>query len=129
MPDLVALNDDSIVVVLNDANTLFLSLTDSASIGDATITAQAQPVLTDTVGITQSIAFDKELSLYENVGISDTSLIFTGLLFQSQALSATLSMNDATYNASERDSVFETGDYGSSAVFVITDLDNVGVFE
>lgn len=128
MPDLVAINDDSISVVLNDANTLFHTLTDSVTLADTTITVQPQPVLTDSVGITQSIAFDKELSLYENVALSDTEIIFTGLLFQSQALTASLSMNDV-YNAEGRDSVFETGDYGTSEVFVSTDLEVIGVFE
>lgn len=128
MPDILAINDDSISVVLNDANTLFTDLSDSFSFDDSLFSVQEQPVLTDSLAFSESIAFNKEKRLYENVVITDLSPFFTGLLFTNQSLTATLSITEET-SAGEREAVFETGDYGTSKVFVITDLDNVGVFE
>jgi hypothetical protein len=129
MADSLSINDDSISVVLNDANTLFFSLSDTFSFDDSVLTRYETPNLTDSLSISESLAYGRELSLYDEFIITDLSPFFTGLLFQSQSLTATLAVNDDTYAATERESVFETGDYGDSAVFVITDLANIGVFE
>jgi hypothetical protein len=118
---------DSISLTLNDANTLFHTESDSLTLADS-ISSALQPVLTDTLAISATIAFDKEFSLYENYAITEDYPRFTGLLFPFEEITDTMAYSEVVAG-SERDSVYETGDYGSSDVFVHTDLTNIGVFE
>ena len=118
---------DSISLTLNDANTLFHTESDSLTLADS-ISSALQPVLTDTLAISATIAFDKEFRLYENYAITEDYPRITGLLFGFEEITDTMAYSEVVAG-SERDSVYETGDYGSSDVFVHTDLTNIGVFE
>ena len=128
MSDLLSIDDSTIDFILNDANTLFHNETDSLSINDSTINTALQPVLTDSLTITSTIAFEKEFRIYENFAITEDFPRITGLLFGFEEITDTMAYSEVVAGE-ERDSVYETGDYGTSDVFVHTDLDNVGVFE
>ena len=127
MPDNIAIAEE-ISVVLNDPNTKFQDLSDSFSFSDASPSVAAQPVLSDSLSISGSIAFEKEFRLYETVTLTEGFPNITGLLFGYQEETDAIAITSEA-SASARDSVFETGDYGTSKVFVITDLTTVGVFE
>jgi len=128
MTDTVAITDEVVSVTLNDANTLWQSLADSLSIDDTTINVADQPVLTDTLAFTETIAFEYEYTITEAFALDDSYPQITGLLFGYEEITDSIAYSE-TVTEAERDSVYETGDYGSSAVFVITDVTNVGVFE
>ena len=119
---------DSIALTLNDVNTLFETITDSLAIDDSILDVETQPVLSDTLTMSATIAFGKEFRIYENFAITDDFPHITGLLFGYEEITDTMAYSDVVVGE-ERDSVYETGDYGASDVFVHTDLDNVGVFE
>ena len=126
MADSLAITD-SLVVTLNDVNTLFKTLTDSTSLSDS-ISPAWQPVLTDTLSFSESIAFTLYHTINETFAITEDFPRITGLLFGFEEITDTMAYSDVVAGE-ERDSVYETGDYGSSDVFVHTDLVNVGVFE
>lgn len=128
MSDLLSIDDSTIDFTLNDANTLFHNETDSLTIDDTTIDLALQPVLTDSLSISSTIAFELEFRIYENFAITEDFPRITGLLFGFEEITDTMAYSEVVAGT-ERDSVFETGDYGSSDVFVHTDLVNVGVFE
>jgi len=127
MPDNIAIVDE-ISAVLNDPNTLFQDLSDSFGLADATPSVASQPVLSDSLSISSSIAFEKELRLYEALTLTEGFPSITGLLFGYQEETDSIEITSEA-SAEARDAVFETGDYGASKVFVITDLTTVGVFE
>jgi len=127
MPDNIAIVDE-ISVVLNDPNTLFQDLSDSFGLADAAPSVASQPVLSDSLSISSSIAFEKELRLCEAFTLTEGFPSITGLLFGYQEETDSIAITSEA-SAEERDAVFETGDYGTSRVFVITDLTTVGVFE
>jgi len=126
MADSIAITD-SIALTLNDVNTLFKTLSDSASMSDS-ISPAWQPVLTDTLSFSESIAFTLYLTINETFVITEDFPRITGLLFGLESITDTMAYSDVVASE-ERDSVFETGDYGTSDVFVHTDLVNIGVFE
>jgi ABC-type phosphate/phosphonate transport system permease subunit len=126
MADSIAITD-SIALTLNDVNTLFKTLSDSASMSDS-ISPAWQPVLTDTLSFSESIAFTLYLTINETFVITEDFPHITGLLFGFESITDTMAYSDVVASE-ERDSVFETGDYGTSDVFVHTDLVNIGVFE
>jgi hypothetical protein len=126
MADSIAITD-SIALTLNDVNTLFKTLSDSASMSDS-ISPAWQPVLTDTLSFSESIAFTLYLTINETFVITEDFPRITGLLFGLESITDTMAYSDVVAGE-ERDSVFETGDYGTSDVFVHTDLVNIGVFE
>jgi hypothetical protein len=126
MADSIAITD-SIALTLNDVNTLFKTLSDSASMSDS-ISPAWQPVLTDTLSFSESIAFTLYLTINETFVITEDFPRITGLLFGYEEITDTMAYSDVVASE-ERDSVFETGDYGTSDVFVHTDLVNIGVFE
>ena len=127
MSDSITITDE-LAFVLNDANTLFHTLTDSLTADDSALSSSLQPVLSDTLSFSSVIAFNKEFSLFENFSITEDFPRITGLLFGFEEITDTMAYSDDVVGE-ERDSVYETGDYGASDVFVHTDLDNVGVFE
>jgi hypothetical protein len=118
---------DSISLTLNDANTLFHTESDSLTLTDS-ISPAWQPSLTDTLSFSETIAFTLYHSIYNTVAIDDITIRVTGLLFGFEEITDTMAYSEVVAG-SERDSVYETGDYGSSDVFVHTDLTNIGVFE
>ena len=127
MSDSITITDE-LAFVLNDANTLFHTLTDSLTTTDAALSSSLQPVLSDTLSFSSVIAFEKEFSLFETFAITEDYPRITGLLFGFEEITDTMAYSEVVAGE-ERDSVYETGDYGASDVFVHTDLDNIGVFE
>lgn len=128
MTDSVAITDEVASVTLNDANTLFEDLSDSLALDDSTIDVADQPVLTDSVSFTETVDFEFEYTITEAFALADGYPAITGLLFGYEEITDSVAYSESVTEA-ERDAVYETGDYGSSEVFVITDLENVGVFE
>ena len=129
MSDALTITDSAPSLVLNDVNTLFHTLSDALIADDSSLSIAVQPVLTDSLAFSATIAFGLELSLFGNCAVDDNFPHITGLLFGFESINDSLTYIDTVASGEERDSVYETGDYGSSDVFVHTDLVNVGVFE
>jgi hypothetical protein len=123
LTDSVSVSDAAPTLTLNDVNTKFQTLSDSISISEQ-INVNPGRLLTDSVGITEALAFEYEMTLAESVSIDDNQLRFTGILFWDVPLAESVSIDDSTtFSVALRDSVFEDG------VFVKTDKTTVGVFE
>ena len=95
MSELLTITDE-LVFVLNDANTKFQTLTDSLSFDDTTIDLALQPVLSDTLTMSATIAFEKEFSLFDSFAITEDYPRITGLLFGFESLTESMSMSDST---------------------------------
>ena len=95
MSDLLTITDE-LAFVLNDANTKFQTLTDSLSFDDTTIDLALQPVLSDTLTMSATIAFEKEFSLFDSFAITEDYPRITGLLFGFESLTESMSMSDST---------------------------------
>ena len=95
MSELLTITDE-LAFVLNDANTKFQTLTDSLSFDDATIDLALQPVLSDTLTMSATIAFEKEFSLFDSFAITEDYPRITGLLFGFESLTESMSMSDST---------------------------------
>ena len=83
---------------------------------------------TDSIAITESIVFDFEVFASDAITIDDDTIGFTGILFWDYSATDAVSVVESITEGL-RDSVYETGDYGTSDVFEHTDLDTVGVYE
>jgi len=95
MSELLTITDE-LAFVLNDANTKFQTLTDSLSFDDTTIDLALQPVLSDTLTMSATIAFEKEFSLFDSFAITEDYPRITGLLFGFESLTESMSMSDST---------------------------------
>jgi hypothetical protein len=123
LSDSIAISDAAPTLTLNDVNTKFQTLTDSITISEQ-INVNPGVLLTDSVGLTEALAFEYEMHLTESVAIDDNQLRFTGILFWDVPLAETISIDDTTsFSVALVDSVYEDG------VFVKTDLTTVGVFQ
>ena len=123
LTDSLTVSDGTPTLTLNDANTLFQSLTDSLTITETTADVNPVQQFTDSLSITESVAFDYYVSASDSLTISDSQLRFTGVLFWDYAVAESLTLDDATVASALRDSVYESG------VFVETDTTTVGVYE
>ena len=87
---------DSIALTLNDINTLFETITDSLAIDDSILDVETQPVLSDTLTMSATIAFGKEFRIYENFAITEDFPRITGLLFGFGSITDTMAIGDTT---------------------------------
>ena len=87
---------DSIALTLNDINTLFETITDSLAIDDSILDVETQPVLSDTLTMSATIAFGKEFRIYENFAITEDFPRITGLLFGYEEITDTMAIGDTT---------------------------------
>jgi hypothetical protein len=118
-PDTVSISD-SISVVLNDANRLFGTLSDSFSLSDS-IHIHPFCSFSESVGITESVAFEYQAVETDLVSLDDSSIGFTGILFWAQQPSDAFGLSDNAITALQ-DGVYVP------LVYTDTDTVNVGVF-
>ena len=121
LTDTVSVSDGAPAFILNDANTIFKTLSDAVAIS-GNINVQPVTSLGDTVGITEALAFDKELRLTDTLSITDFTRKFTGILFWSTDLDESLGIVEVV-TATAVDSCYEP------EVYVGTDKTTIGVYE
>ena len=103
--DSVTVNDDDVSITLNDAHTLFLTLSDSLTVAEV-FNLDPTRSFSDSVSISESMAFEYELSLSETVTVNDDYMKFTGLLFWDVGLTDSVTVGESVL-VEVRESVFE----------------------
>ncbi len=121
LTDSITIADDAPSFILNDAHTIFHSLSDAVGISEY---VSVQPVvqLSDAVGVSEALSFDYELTLAETLGITDYTRRFTGILFWHTDISEELAIADLA-TAAAVDGCYEPD------IYVGTDTTTIGVYE
>ncbi|MDP6586343.1 MAG: phage tail protein, partial [Anaerolineales bacterium] len=120
MFDPISMDDSTITLTLNDSTQKFKTLSDAFGLSDS-IHIHPFGSFSDSMSITELLAFEYQMQLTDLVSVDDPSIGFTGILFWSQQPSDAFGLSDNAITALQ-DGVYVP------LVYTDTDTVNVGVF-